>query len=323
MHRTTPRALPLLAASLVLAGAALSGCATDEPPDDPVSLTAPGLLVRSTVDGPGYGHLAWVSPTGQRSVAAPECARVYAAGGRGVCVRPSTRAPGQFELALLDQDGGVTRAIPLNGVPSRARVSASGRMVAWTVFVTGDSYNGGGFATRSGILDTATNRLEGTLETFTATVAGKPYQAADINYWGVTFTADDNRFYATMATKGHHYLVRGDFAARTFQTLRDNVECPSLSPDGTRLAFKKRVSADPAHPWRLAVLDLRTMRETLLAERRSVDDQAAWLDGRTVLYGLPRDGTHPTHADVWAVPADGTGAPRVLVPDAESPAELG
>jgi len=64
-------------------------------------------------------------------------------------------------------------------------------------------------------------------------------------------------------------------------------------------------------------LDLDTLRITHLAETRSVDDQAIWLDGATVAYSLQRpDGTN----DVWAVPADGTGTPRVLVQAANSPA---
>ena len=54
------------------------------------------------------------------------------------------------------------------------------------------------------------------------------------------------------------------------------------------------------------------MRETPLAELRSVDDQAEWLDDDTVLYGL--DG------DVWSVPADGTGEPERFLADADSPA---
>ena len=192
--------------------------------------------------------------------------------------------------------------------------------MTWTVFVAGDSYNGGQFSTRSGILETRTGQLLGNLESLAITLDGKPYQAADVNFWGVTFAADDNRFYATLSTAGHRYLVEGDLAARAVRTLRDNVECPSLSPDGTRIAFKKRVSDDPAHLWRLSVLDVATMKETPLAETRSVDDQAAWRDGSTVLYGLPRD---TRHSDVWSVPADGTGAPAVLVPDADSPAVLG
>jgi hypothetical protein len=58
---------------------------------------------------------------------------------------------------------------------------------------------------------------------------------------------------------------------------------------------------------------------TPLAETRSVDDQPAWLDDHTIGYGVPRG---PGHADVWSVPADGSGAARLLIPEAESPAAL-
>jgi hypothetical protein len=59
----------------------------------------------------------------------------------------------------------------------------------------------------------------------------------------------------------------------------------------------------------------------VLAETRSVDDQAEWLDDSTVLYGLPRTGqSGAATADIWAVRADGSGAPTVLVADAWSPA---
>ncbi|MFD0656407.1 TolB-like translocation protein [Thermocatellispora tengchongensis] len=62
-------------------------------------------------------------------------------------------------------------------------------------------------------------------------------------------------------------------------------------------------------------MDLATGAETPLAESGNVDDQAAWLDARTVMYGKARGDT----VDVWAVPADGSGAPRVLLRDAFSP----
>ncbi len=52
-------------------------------------------------------------------------------------------------------------------------------------------------------------------------------------------------------------------------------------------------------------LDLRTMRETPLAESRSVDDQVVWRDG-TIVYALPGD----YGADLYTVPSDGTGTPR-------------
>jgi hypothetical protein len=277
-----------------------------------VTLTGTKVIARDS-----GGHLISVS-NGTREVSALSCARVYAAGGTGVCLRQDGDLT-TYQLAVLDKNLAVQREIPLVGVPNRARVSASGRMVAWTVFVTGDSYNGGRFSTRAGILDTATGQLAGTLEDFAVTLDGRPYQAVDENFWGVTFASDDNRFYATMSTGGKRYLVEGDFAGNTVRTLRENVECPSLSPDGTRIAYKSAIGADPAKGWRLSVLDLASGQVTPLAETRSADDQPAWLDATTIGYGLVRD---RGHIDVWSVPADGSGAPRVLIPDAESPAAL-
>jgi len=147
---------------------------------------------------------------------------------------------------------------------------------------------------------------------------GAPYQAADVNFWGVTF-ADDHRFYATMATDGHRYLVEGDLDERQVRTLTENVECPSLSPDGTRIAFKRAIDGDPVRGWRVSVLDLATMAVTSTAEHRSIDDQAAWLDDRTLAYTVRDSSGAPS---VWGVPADGTGHPLLLVPDAESPGAL-
>ena len=95
--------------------------------------------------------------------------------------------------------------------------------------------------------------------------------------------------------------------------IHENVECPSLSPDGTRIAFKKRTGSKGT-PWRLTVLDLATMRETPLSEQRSVDDQAEWLDDERVLYAV--DGS------VWAARADGTGTPRRYIAGADSPASV-
>ncbi|MCS0603594.1 hypothetical protein NX794_20595 [Streptomyces sp. LP11] len=281
----------------------------------------PRLVARSTAPGTD-GRLISVpaaAPAGRRSVSSLSCARVYAAGGTGLCLHLDHGLT-TYRLAVLDTGLRTTRDIPLVGVPNRARLSPSGRMAAWTVFVTGDSYNGGRFSTRAGILDTRTRELVPTLEDWPVTIAGKPHRAADRNFWGVTFTPDDRHFYATMSTAGHRYLVAGDMATHRMRALRDNVECPSLSPDGTRIAFKSARHGDPARGWRLSVLDLATHRVTPLAETRSVDDQAAWTDLHTVAYALPRG---RGRADVWAVPTDGTGTPHLLIPDAESPAALG
>ncbi|SDW57487.1 WD40-like Beta Propeller Repeat [Amycolatopsis xylanica] len=284
-----------------------------------VTLTpGPRLLFVSTADA-DRGHLATLEADGVRAVSPVSCTRVYAAAGTGLCLRPEAGLT-TYQLVVLDAQLNPKREIPLVGLPNRARVSASGHRAAWTVFVTGDSYNGGRFSTRAGTLDLRTGDLEGTLEDFAVTVDGKPYQAADLNFWGITFTQDDNHFYATMSTGSHRYLVEGDSAARTARTVRDNVECPSLSPDNRRIAYKSAVDGDPAKGWRLSVLDLATGTVTALAETHSVDDQPAWLDNRTIAYALRRDGGH---ADVWAVPANGSGTPRLLVADAESPSALG
>ncbi|MER6844324.1 TolB family protein [Streptomyces platensis] len=281
----------------------------------------PRIIARSTAPG-SRDHLISVSadrPGGRRITSPVSCTRVYASGGTALCLRLDGGLK-TYQLAVMDRHLKVRRTLPLVGVPNRARVSPSGRMVAWTVFVAGDSYNGGRFSTRAGILDTRTQRLVPTLEDWHVTLHGKPYTAVDLNIWGVTFARDDRHFYATLSTKGHRYLVRGDLAHRTLRALRANVECPSLSPDGTRIAFKSARDDQPSHGWRLSVLDVATNRVTPLAETRSVDDQAAWLDGHTVAYALP---SGRARADVWRVPADGSGTPRMLLHDADSPAALG
>jgi hypothetical protein len=277
------------------------------------------ILFRNTA-GSGYGRAATVARTdaaGPRTQAALDCDRVFAAAGTGICLRPDGPLA-TYQLAVLDAHLAVRDTYPLVGVPNRARVSPSGHVLAWTVFVTGDGYNGGKFATRAGMLNVATGETVDTLETFAVTRDGKPYKAVDLNFWGVTFV-DDQHFYATMSTAGKRYLVAGDVSARTVRTLATNVECPSLSPDGTRLAFKEALGGDPAHGWRLSVLDLRSLSRTALAETRSIDDQAAWFDNSTVMYAVRRG---QRSSDVWSVPAGGTGAPKLLIPDAASPAAL-
>ena len=70
--------------------------------------------------------------------------------------------------------------------------------------------------------------------------------------------------------------------------------------------------------WRLSVLRLDTLEDWPLAETRSVDDQVAWLDETTVLYALPAAAAGTAATDTWAVPADGSGSPRLVMPNAYS-----
>ncbi|MFJ8136109.1 TolB family protein [Streptomyces sp. NPDC096013] len=287
-----------------------------------VSLTAPGTMVfRNMAWGPHRDELTTVpaaTPAGPRTASGLKCLRFYAASGTGVCLQAvHGTVTDTYRALILDARLKETARYDVPGIPSRARVSPTGHFAAWTAFVGGDSYAGTNFSTRAAIVDTRTGKLIPTLESFRIVKDGHVYHGADVNFWGVTFSADDRTFYATLATKGSTYLVRGDLRSRTVTTLHTNVECPSLSPDGTRIAFKKRVKGLPKDaPWHLYVLDLRTMRETPLAESRSVDDQAVWRDDRTIVYALPGD----YGADLYSVPANGTGRARLLSGAAVSPA---
>lgn len=335
---TAKARLVILAAIIVLAVAGAGGYvaltrkaqaeATASAPSvssrqDLAAVTAGAHLVfRSTALGEGYGHVAAVplaDPDGPRAFTPAQCERVYARRGEALCLQADRGVVTTYRAQLLGPDWTATRDLPLTGLPSRARLSRDGALTATTTFVYGDSYaSPGQFSTRTVISSAADGRQIAELEEFTLRVDGRTVEAKDRNIWGVTF-ADADRFYATAASGGTTWLTQGSISARTLTAIRTDVECPSLSPDGTRIAFKRHGDL-PHGQWRLAVYDLRTGKETLLAETRSVDDQAEWLDNDRVAYGLPRDVSGSASSDVWVVPADGTGAPAILIPDAWSPA---
>ena len=240
------------------------------------------------------------------------CQRVYMAAGAGLCLALAPSGV-EYRARIFDRRYRVRHELTLSGLPSRARVSPDGRWGAVTTFTTGDSYTTPGqFSTRTWIIDMRSGRRTADLERFEAVKDGKRFDSPDFNYWGVTFARDADTFYATLSTGGQRYLVKGSRAQRRVEVIRKNVECPSLSPDGRRLAYKKRVGE--VEEWRLHVLDLESGRDVALAERRSIDDQAEWLNEETVVYG---DG-----GSVWAVRADGGGRPQRLLSRADSPAAV-
>ncbi|MEU9300163.1 TolB-like translocation protein [Streptomyces sp. NPDC048269] len=332
------RLLVLSAAVLLLGGLAaalvLRAAARGDRPQPGGPAVAAGSVTLGPQDrltflngtpGPHRGALISVpagTPEAPRTASGLTCQRFHAAAGTGVCLRSTPGALAQDNRALIvDADLRTLRSFPLAGTPSRARVSPSGRFAAWTVFVAGESYGAAFFSTRTAIVDTRSGALEPDLEKFTISMDGREYRSGDVNFWGVTFAKDDDTFYATLGTAGRTHLVKGSMSRRTVTTLAQNVECPSLSPDETRIAYKKRVQRG-ASLWREHVLDLATLREHPLAEKHSVDDQAVWLDDRTLAYALPAEGA-PDTTDLWTVLADGSGAPRLLAPGASSPARLG
>ncbi|WP_405858722.1 TolB-like translocation protein [Streptomyces sp. NBC_01515] len=323
-------ALAVVAVASVLHASARAERRNETQPGGPkitagrITLTAPGtMMFRNMAWGPHRDELTTVpasDPSGPRTASGLKCLRFYAASGTGVCLQAvHGTVTDTYRALILDAHLKETARYDVPGIPSRARVSPTGHFAAWTAFVGGDSYAGTNFSTRAAIVDTRTGKLIPTLESFRIIKDGHVYHSADVNFWGVTFASDDRAFYATLATKGGTYLVKGDLKARTVTTLHTNVECPSLSPDGTRIAFKKRVKGLPKDaPWHLYVLNLRTMHETSLAEPRSVDDQAVWRDDHTIVYAMPGD----YGADLYEVPADGTGSSRRISSAAVSPAFL-
>jgi hypothetical protein len=259
------------------------------------------------------GKLYRVDATGKSTPipGAPACERVAVAGGRGICLYLAKTGV-DYRAAILDKQLHVRKVLGLTGLPSRARVSPDGAYAGITTFAYGDSYAAPGtFSTRTQIVDLRKGAMVADLEQWRFTLDGKPVTAVDRNFWGLSFKADDDGFYATMATGDHHYLVEGSVAAKGGAVLRDDVECPSLSPDQTRVAYKKTLGGGK---WRLHVYDLKTKQDLALAETRSIDDQPSWLDDGHVAYF---DGKA-----TYVAAADGTGTPQLLVAGADSPTVL-
>jgi hypothetical protein len=97
--------------------------------------------------------------------------------------------------------------------------------------------------------------------------------------------------------------------------LRTGVECPSLSPDNTRIVYKSMTASNGE--WRLRIFNVKTGADTALtSETRSVDDQVDWLDDDHVMYSL----IGSNGADIWSLRVDGTKSPTLLMPAASSPA---
>jgi hypothetical protein len=242
------------------------------------------------------------------------CERVYFDASEGLCLGVASSGV-EYTGTTFNSKFEPEHTFTLTGLPSRARVSADGRYGAATVFVAGDSYRGSSaaFSTRTYLIEMSSGKTIAQLEQFKVIKEGEPFEAADFNFWGVTFDqTDSNRFYATLGTGTHHYLVEGEISTKQLKVLRDGVECPSLSPDGKQIAFKSRIEG--TNTWRLKVLDVATLQDHPVAEKRSIDDQVEWLDDDTLVYS---NGTN-----VYTVPADGSGKVQLLIRDASSPVRI-
>jgi WD40 repeat protein len=282
------------------------------------------IYFRYTGVDENYGKLAFVSLTNLSSpqfVSALSCEVVYFANGSGVCLQANRGILTTYAATLFDSNFATRATFPLHGGPSRARISPDGKIAGFTVFLSGHGYASLNFSTETLLVDTARGKVIASLENDVRVLRDrKPFQAKDFNFWGVTFTPDSKNFYCTLSSGGAHYLIKGNIAERTAVVVHDNVECPSVSPDGTRVAYKKRSITDGRLVWQLHVLDLATQHETPLAEKRSLDDQIEWLDNDHVLYTVSDkpEGSSGT-TNVWKADAAGTGTPAIFLPKAYSP----
>lgn len=257
------------------------------------------------------------APDEARYVTPLNCERVYYSGSRGLCLTALSERPGvaTYFAHVFDEHFTRLHTFTLTGPPSRTRLSRDGRRAAFTVFDEGHSYADGVFSTRTTIIDTIGGTVIGDLERWNVTRNGKPFANRDFNFWGVTFAPDGNQFFATLRTQGSAYLIEGDVDAREAQVLVQGAECPSLSPDRTRIAFKKRVGGSHGW-WQLSLFDLATRAvRTLSGDTESVDDQVEWLDAGNLLYFRPTsDGNI-----VWRLRTDVDEPPQPFVRAGFSP----
>lgn len=317
------------AASLVTAlaiGLVIATRMTSSPPRRPAPADQPRLpspparpflMSISLIPGEGFKHVVIApldAPDGARYVTPLVCDRVYFAGTRGLCLGAADNRT--YVARVFDERFALPTSFTLTGAPSRTRLSPDGRRAAFTVFDEGHSYADGVFSTRTTIVDTIAGTAIGELESWTVTRDGVPFTSADFNFWGVTFAPDGNTFYATLRTKGSAYLIEGDVDARTAQVLLQGAECPSLSPDQTRIAFKKRLGGAGGW-WQLSLYDRSTRAvRALTGETDSVDDQVEWLDAANLIYFRPTvDGNI-----IWRLPVDTGDKPQPFVHEGYSPA---
>lgn len=284
-----------------LLAAAVSGCmalaAPSAAPPPPLAdlggfRQQPAVLVRGTAPGGPVELVTFDRRTRavlSRRPVALSCERLHAGGGRIACMRYNRQLSGASQIDVLDTALKPLAEHPIqsNAVVSRTRLSADGRYAASTVFVSGHSYAvPGQFSTMTHIWDVRERRMALAFDKLALTHEGQPVPytpQTQLNYWGVTFDPrDPDRFYLTVSIRKRPYLAEGSVSRASARTVLADVECPSLSPDGTRIAFKK-LRAN-RRGWDPAVLDLRTGAQTVFAAAKGLDDQIEWLDEQTLIY---------------------------------------
>lgn len=277
------------------------------------------VVFRDTRSTSDYGKVAWIPLNdlqGARTNTGLACDRVYRTGGMLSCLSVNRGMNTTYEAEIYSVGGQRLASMPLPGEPSRTRVSATG-MVGVTAFITGESYQNVGFSTQTTIKAPGGKDF-GNIQDFTLKIGDKTLTAEDRNVWGVTFAKDGNTFYATAASGKQTWLMKGSLTDRTMTALSENAECPSISPNGKLVAYKKRrADSQPAH-WDIAVQDLSKGTEQLYPLEAGFDDQLEWLDSSTLLFGQPR-ADNPGDTDIYSFDLSAGAVPELFLEHAWSP----
>ena len=115
------------------------------------------VFFRSTDPEKHYGQLAYVEYPGSLVPTYLDqwnCEALYVAGGKGSCLTADRGVFTTYTASIFDARFQKLHVIPLNGIPSRTRVSPNGRLAAVTVFVTGHGYDSVDFTTQTSLIDT-------------------------------------------------------------------------------------------------------------------------------------------------------------------------
>jgi hypothetical protein len=273
--------------------------------------------------------ISTTSPARGRSRRSPATASTWAA-GLGICLQAKRGMLTTYEALVFDRRFRVLHRLPLAGPPSRARLSADGRLAAVTVFLAGHSYAGASFTTRPAVLDTASGHwVVEDLEGFEVLREGRPMKAADFNFWGISFRA---RRAALLRHAAHRWPLpagRGR-AAGAPPARRSRGRGMPVAVAGTGDGSPTSGSASPARALatsagKLQVLALDTGRETALTAEDAQRRRSGSSGSTTARCSMPGRTTRRRNDAgdaVWALAADNGAPPRRLLRHASSPAAM-
>lgn len=294
-------------------------------PIEPGLVDVGDLVFVNRVPGDDYGKLATIDGEGDRHFFGPTCDRAHASAGMALCLEPQDGLIPTWNARVLDfTDESLPEiASEIAARPSRARVDPRGSRVVWTSFVTGHDYlSAGEFATETRYIDFSRDGVTYTADQIRAAEVPERFNAQDGNWWGVTFDpSSEDHVYLTFGHGEETEVVRSDQRRVRFESAFDNASCPSQSPDGDSMVFKRAIEGEDA-PLSLVLRGLNTGDERVLNEDRFVDDQVEWLDNDTITYGLIREDSADTQPeyDIWSLDiTDPDSEPELLVPFADSP----